>query len=184
MQISEATKEKFNKIGNSADNVKILNNYLNVDECNYIIKLIKLTQTSNNRLLQSEEFSGKNTLSLVYYDSLSLPEKYVPGINSIVEKEYNVKLKARHSRFAEWKHNDSKSIPIDDMGSKDSNHIAGWVYLNDNYEGGDLSFINQDLSFKPKTGDLIIFPGNIHYWYNVGPANGSRYIMPIWFDFV
>lgn len=178
MQISEATKEKFNKIGNGANNIKIFNNYLNVNECNNIIKLIKLTQTSNIRPLQSE------ALSLIYYDSLSLPEKYVPKINSIVEKEYGVKLKARHSRFAEWKHNNSKSIPINDMGSKDSNHIAGWVYLNDNYEGGDLSFINQDLSFKPKTGDLIIFPGNIHYWYHVGPANGSRYIMPIWFDFV
>lgn len=178
MQISEATKEKFNKIGNGANNIKIFNNYLNVNECNNMIKLIKLTQTSNIRPLQSE------ALSLIYYDSLSLPEKYVPEINSIVEKEYGVKLKARHSRFAEWKHNNSKSIPIDDMGSKDSNHIAGWVYLNDDYEGGELSFINKDIFFKPKAGDLVLFPGNMNYWYNVGPANGSRYIMPIWFDFV
>ena len=70
------------------------------------------------------------------------------------------------------------------MGSKDSNHMAGWVYLNDDYDGGDISFINQDISFKPKAGDLVMFPGNIHYWYSVKPANGSRYIMPIWFDFV
>ena len=177
MEISKLTEERFNKIGSAANNVKIFNNYLNINECNNIIKLIKLTQTSNIRPLQSE------ALSLIYYDSLSLPEKYVPKINSIVEKEYNVKLKARHSRFAEWKHNNSKSIPIDDMGSKDSNHIAGWVYLNDDYDGGDISFINHDISFKPKTGDLVLFPGNMHYWYNVGPANGSRYIMPIWFDF-
>ena len=51
-------------------------------------------------------------------------------------------------------------------------------------DGGDIEFINQNISFKPKTGDLVLFPGNMHYWYNVGPANGSRYIMPIWFDFV
>lgn len=177
MEISKLTEERFNKIGSAADNVKIFDNYLNINECNNIIKLIKLTQTSNIRPLQSE------ALSLIYYDSLSLPENYVPEINSIVEKEYDVKLKARHSRFAEWRHNNSQIIPIDDMGSKDSNHIAGWVYLNDDYEGGDISFINQNLSFKPKTGDLVLFPGNMHYWYNVGPANGSRYIMPIWFDF-
>ena len=178
MEISKLTEEKFNAIGSSPNNVKVFSNYLNVDECNNIIKLIKLTETSNIRPLQSE------TLSLIYYDSLSLPEKYVPEINSIVEKEYDVKLKARHSRFAEWRHNNSQIIPIDDMGSKDSNHMAGWVYLNDDYEGGGLSFINQDISFKPKVGDLVMFPGNIHYWYNVLPANGSRYIMPIWFDFV
>jgi hypothetical protein len=57
-------------------------------------------------------------------------------------------------------------------------------YLNDNYDGGDLSFINQGVSFKPKTGDLVIFPGNIHYIYDIAPANGSRYIMPVWFDFI
>ena len=70
------------------------------------------------------------------------------------------------------------------MGHKDSNHLAGWVYLNDDYEGGELSFINQNMTIKPKAGDLVLYPGNPHYWYDVAPANGSRYIMPIWFDFV
>jgi len=178
MEISEKTKEKFNIIGSNLNNIKVFNNYLSVNECNSIIKLIKFTKTSNVRPLQSE------ALSLIYYDSLALPEKYVPGVHSMLEKEYGVKVKPRHSRFAEWRHNNSNTVPIDDMGSKDSNHMAGWIYLNDNYEGGELSFINQNMSFKPKTGDLVMFPGNMHYWYNVNPANGSRYIMPIWFDFI
>lgn len=172
------THEKFSAIGSHSNNVKVFNNYLSKEECENIIKMIKQTETSNVRPLQSE------ALSLIYYDSLALPEKYIPGVHSMLQKEYNVKVKPRHSRFAEWRHNNSQIIPIDDMGSKDSNHMAGWVYLNDDYEGGDLSFINQDIEFKPKMGDLVMFPGNIHYWYNVGPANGSRYIMPIWFDFV
>lgn len=184
MKISETTKNNFNKIGSSSDNIKIFNNHLSINECNNIIKLIKITQTSNKRLLQSDESSGQDALSLLYYDSISLSEKYVPEIHLIIEKEYDVKLKPRHSRFAEWKHNNSKLISIDDMGSKDSNHMAGWVYLNDDYDGGNLSFINQNISFKPKVGDLVMFPGNIHYLYHVGPTNGSRYIMPIWFDFI
>lgn len=181
--LSELTKENFNKIGTNPDNIKIFNNYINEEECKNIIGLIKNTETSNNRPLQPDN-TGKPTLSLLYYDSLDYSEKYIPGIKSIVEKEYGVSLKPRNSRFAEWVHNNSPIIPIDDLGHKDSNHLAGWVYLNDDYEGGELSFINQGVSFKPKTGDLILFPGNIHYWYHVSPANGSRYIMPIWFDFV
>ena len=172
------TAKNFTAIGSGRNNVKVFNNYLNKEECESIIKMIKQTETSNVRPLQSE------ALSLVYYDSLALPEKYIPGVHTLLQKEYGVEVKPRHSRFAEWRHNRSQTIPIDDMGSKDSNHMAGWVYLNDDYEGGELSFINQDISFKPKTGDLVMFPGNIHYWYNVLPANGSRYIMPIWFDFV
>jgi hypothetical protein len=172
------TSDKFNAIGSGPENIKVFNNYFTKEQCESMIRSIRETETSNIRPLQSE------ALSLIYYDSLALPEKYVPGIHSMLQKEYNVVVKPRHSRFAEWRHNNSQVIPIDDMGSKDSNHMAGWVYLNDDYAGGELHFINQGISFKPKAGDLVLFPGNFHYWYHVSPANGSRYIMPVWFDFI
>jgi hypothetical protein len=181
--ISEPTKENFDRIGNNPSNIKIFENYLNKEECDNIIEMINNTETSNNRPLQPDN-TGKATLSLLYYDSLDYSEKYIPKIQSLVEKEYAVKLKPRNSRFAQWVHNNSPAVPIDDLGHKDSNHLAGWVYLNDDYDGGDLSFIHQGVSFKPKAGDLVLFPGNIHYWYHVAPTNGSRYIMPIWFDFI
>jgi hypothetical protein len=180
--ISELTHKNFTDIGSKQENIKTFSNYLSKDECKNIIKLINNTETSNNRLLQSDAY-GNPLLSLLYYDSLTYPEKYIPEIKELIEKEYKVNLKPRNSRFAQWLHNNSEMISIDDMGSKDSNHMAGWVYLNDDYEGGELSFISQDLTFKPKAGDLVLFPGNIHYWYNLEPTNGSRYIMPFWFDF-
>jgi hypothetical protein len=180
--ISELTRKNFTNIGSNPNNIKIFSNYLSKDECKNIIKLINNTETSNNRPLQPDN-NGNPTLSLLYYDSLNYSEKYIPQIQDMVEKEYNVKLKPRNSRFAQWVHDSSQLIPIDDLGHKDSNHLAGWVYLNDDYTGGELSFVHQGVSFKPKVGDLVLFPGNIHYWYHVAPANGSRYIMPLWFDF-
>lgn len=180
---SDLTVQNFNNIGSDPSNIKIYKEYLSKDECKNIIELINSTETSNNRLLQNDD-AGWPALSLLYYDSLTYSEKHIPGIKSILEKEFGVKLKPRNSRFAQWVHKNSKPIAIDDLGRKDSNHLAGWVYLNDDYAGGEVSFINQGVSFKPKAGDLILFPGNNHYWYNVAPANGSRYIMPIWFDFV
>jgi hypothetical protein len=183
VELSELTKKNFAIIGSSPNNIKVVKNYLSEEECKNIIGLINSTETSNNRPLQPDN-SGKPTLSLLYYDSLDYSEKYIPEIQELVEKQYNVKLKPRNSRFAQWVHNNSPMVPIDDLGHKDSNHLAGWVYLNDDYDGGELSFINQGVSFKPKAGDLILFPGNINYLYHVSPTNGSRYIMPIWFDFV
>jgi alkanesulfonate monooxygenase SsuD/methylene tetrahydromethanopterin reductase-like flavin-dependent oxidoreductase (luciferase family) len=181
--VSELTIENFTKIGSHPENIKTFNNYLSKEECDRLIELINKTETSNNRLLQSGAY-GDPILSLLYYDSLDISETYIPQIKSLVEQEYGVNLKPRNSRFAQWQHINSNRIPIDDLGHKDSNHLAGWVYLNDDYEGGELSFINQNISFKPKAGDLVMFPGNIHYWYNVEETNGSRYIMPIWFDFI
>jgi len=181
--ISELTNKNFTNIGSSPDNIKIFNNYLSKEECKNIIELMNNTEISNNRSIQTDN-SGKPTLSLLYYDSLDYSKKYIPEIQSLIEKEYNVKIKPRNSRFAQWVHNNSQLIPIDDLGHKDGNHLAGWVYLNDDYAGGELSFVHQGVSFKPKVGDLILFPGNIHYWYHVASSNGSRYIMPLWFDFV
>lgn len=180
--LSDLTKQNFNSIGSGKENVKIFHNYLSKDECTNIMQLINSTETSNNRLLQSDA-SGNPSLSLLYYDSLTYSEKYIPQIQAILEKEYNVKLKPRNSRFAQWVHNNSMPIAIDDLGHKDSNHLAGWVYLNNDYEGGEVSFVHQSMTIKPNAGDLVLFPGNIHYWYNVEAANGSRYIMPLWFDF-
>ena len=180
---SDLTVQNFNNIGSNPTNVKVFNNYLSKEECDHIIELINSTETSNNRRLQNDD-AGWPAISLLYYDSLTYSEKYIPQVQALLEKEYGVKLKARNSRFAQWVHNNSKSIPINDMGRKDSNHLAGWVYLNDNYDGGELSFIHQDLSFKPKAGDLVLYPGNMNYWHDVAPTHGSRYIMPLWFDFV
>ncbi len=36
-------------------------------------------------------------------------------------------------------------------------------YLNDNYEGGELSFRLQGLKIKPKAGDMYVFPSNFMY---------------------
>lgn len=180
---SDLTVQNFNNIGSNPSNIKTYKDYLSEDECKKIIGLINSTETSNNRLLQNDD-AGWPALSLLYYDSLTYSEIHIPSIQAILEKEFGVKLKPRNSRFAQWVHKDSKPIAIDDLGHKDSNHLAGWVYLNDDYDGGEISFINQGVSFKPKAGDLVLFPGNRHYWYHVASANGSRYIMPIWFDFV
>jgi hypothetical protein len=36
-------------------------------------------------------------------------------------------------------------------------------YLNDDYEGGELSFRLQGLKIKPKAGDMYVFPSNFMY---------------------
>jgi 2OG-Fe(II) oxygenase superfamily len=39
------------------------------------------------------------------------------------------------------------------------------VYLNDDYEGGELYFVNPDidLKIKPKAGSIVMFPANLPY---------------------
>lgn len=37
------------------------------------------------------------------------------------------------------------------------------IYLNDNYEGGELHFKNHDVTVKPKAGDIMMYPSGHPY---------------------
>jgi hypothetical protein len=41
--------------------------------------------------------------------------------------------------------------------------VSAVVYLNDDYEGGELNFIRQELTIKPEAGDIILCPSNFVY---------------------
>jgi Rps23 Pro-64 3,4-dihydroxylase Tpa1-like proline 4-hydroxylase len=50
------------------------------------------------------------------------------------------------------------------------------MYLNDDYSGGDLEYIWFDKIYKPKAGDLLIFPSNYIYSHRVNEVtSGTRY---------
>ncbi len=66
--------------------------------------------------------------------------------------------------------------------------ITCTMYLNDNYEGGGISFLEEDtgdvITYKPNAGDVIVFPsgdpitGASHYYHGVDKVqNGSKYLV-------
>ena len=65
-----------------------------------------------------------------------------------------------------------------------SGHLANILYLNDDYEGGELFFPDFKFEIKPKSGMLISFPGNTHYLHGVKKTNGNtRYSCSLWTKF-
>lgn len=53
------------------------------------------------------------------------------------------------------------------------------LYLNDNYEGGDLYFKNQNISIKPSAGSLIAFPSIEPYYHQSNiVTKGIKYMTP------
>lgn len=62
------------------------------------------------------------------------------------------------------------------------------MYLNDNYDGGGLSFLQEEtgdvVNYKPKAGDVVVFPsgdpitGASHYFHGVDKiSNGDKYLI-------
>jgi predicted 2-oxoglutarate/Fe(II)-dependent dioxygenase YbiX len=48
------------------------------------------------------------------------------------------------------------------------------VYLNDDYDGGELYFKNFDIKIKPKAGSIVIFPSVKPYIHESLPVLTNR----------
>ena len=60
--------------------------------------------------------------------------------------------------------------------------VSGLLYLNDDYEGGEIEFVNFDLKIKPSAGTVILFPPNYPYRHIAHPIiNGTKYAIVTWF---
>jgi hypothetical protein len=71
-----------------------------------------------------------------------------------------------------------------DHGPAYNTTVSIVVYLNDDYEGGELFFPRLDnLVYKPKMGDIAIFPSNYIYEHASLPMkNGTKYCVVIMSD--
>jgi predicted 2-oxoglutarate/Fe(II)-dependent dioxygenase YbiX len=57
--------------------------------------------------------------------------------------------------------------------------LATIMYLNDDYDGGELYFPNQNIKFKPKRGAVYFFPGDKNYIHGITEIiSGIRYTCP------
>jgi len=55
------------------------------------------------------------------------------------------------------------------------------LYLNEDFEGGGLTFINFNYHFRPKVGDLLVFPSDNRYEHQAEKVeSGLRYCIASW----
>jgi predicted 2-oxoglutarate/Fe(II)-dependent dioxygenase YbiX len=62
--------------------------------------------------------------------------------------------------------------------------VSAVVYLNDDYEGGEIQFTRQGLTVKPEAGDIILFPSNFVYEHaSLEVFSGTKYSVVIMTDY-
>lgn len=61
------------------------------------------------------------------------------------------------------------------------NDIATLIYLNNDYDGGEIYFPELGIEIKPEAGDLVCFPDTPDFVHGVKPIeSGIRYTSPRW----
>jgi hypothetical protein len=71
--------------------------------------------------------------------------------------------------------------PSDQIATR--NTISCIVYLNEDFSGGEHYFNYLDIEYKPKTGDIMMFPSNYIAAHEVKPVtSGNRYTYLGWYS--
>jgi hypothetical protein len=71
-----------------------------------------------------------------------------------------------------------------DHGFSYSCVVSSVMYLNDDYEGGELWFPYLDIKYKPEYGDIILFPSTYIYAHASLPViSGTKYSAVTMFDY-
>lgn len=68
-----------------------------------------------------------------------------------------------------------------DGTTADGRSVSAIVYLNNEYEGGEVEFINFGVKIKPEPGMLLLFPSNYPYTHIAHPVtSGTKYAIVTW----
>lgn len=176
--------EVFKRLGIKENNLKVFSNFIPPEECKVIIESIKNLTPSSEKPVQFSPDGDPLTFRRDWDISPHI-DKYNKIVRGVIEAEYPVRIKNRSAKIAEWTKNNIYDLHIDDLGINDFNNMSVTIYLNDDFEGGEYYFPTQNKTFKPRMGDLIIFPGNMHYNHIISKVtSGSRYTIPLWYTFI
>jgi predicted 2-oxoglutarate/Fe(II)-dependent dioxygenase YbiX len=81
-------------------------------------------------------------------------------------------------------HSDNSDFDGNPTDGFDNLKYVGILYLNNDYEGGELYFPEHDISIRPNSGSMYIFSGGVENIHGVTEiTNGTRYSIVSFWDF-
>jgi len=186
MIVYDKTKIRLVKNFVAPDEIKILNDYLDSMELKNFKDVFYLDA-------EGDEYNGQREISDkdVEIRMKELDSKIRSFLENVYAKENGFSIInytwTRPLELIRWKENSSLAKHSD--GSSDPAEfplmkIGTLIYLNDQYEGGELVFNDYDIIIKPEPGDMIIFPN--HYMHEVlkvlpKGSNTRRHTMPTFY---
>jgi len=126
------------------------------------------------------EYIEKNSTQV-----FQMMQQYVDNVQHEIEYKFGRKLEKTKPGIRKWYPGEYQDLHADGEtagGWPGYNYIVDYgsiIYLNDNYEGGELFFPKYDIFIKPKPGTLIFFPSTNMYAHGVTEVvSGVRYTSP------
>lgn len=103
-------------------------------------------------------------------------------IHQVINQDITPTVWADTINYALWRVGDNQLPHADGEHVDGSPHPYPWrqvgcvLYLNTDYEGGEIYFPDHDIKLKPEAGTLVWFPGTAEYLHGVQPVTQGRRI--------
>jgi len=149
-------------------------NAIIVDKTFRNCQIIKVNYSEENNSTPKEKF--------LYEMSKKFLEIFTPA-ETDYRNEFNPDIE-KHANYQILKYptGGHLSMHIDD-GPGTPHRVSMLIYLNDNYEGGEIEFPRFNVKYKPKENDMILFPSTYTYNHAVSTiTSGERYCIISWLN--
>jgi hypothetical protein len=121
-----------------------------------------------------------------YPDIYNLLEDAAQRLQKIVSDFFNVKIKTYVNPISKWPIGGIQTPHADkeweDGSAAGQNYydIGSVIYLNNDFEGGEVYFPQHGVELKPKPGSAVAFPGDMFFLHGVNEVKEKeRYTIPI-----
>lgn len=186
----EGTIIESGYFGNSSSNIVHIKNFVDpitisktYDFCKQIKSFTKIDEddTWNNRVLQGEDFLASNPK---LYKRINFI--YLNRLKRKIEDKFKFLINEPQASIAIWRPGDYQP-PHADKEQPDGSpnpfpfyDLSSLIYINNDYEGGEIFFPQHDIELKPSPGDAVFFPGDRNYLHGVNKIeSGMRFTIPV-----
>jgi predicted 2-oxoglutarate/Fe(II)-dependent dioxygenase YbiX len=97
-------------------------------------------------------------------------------------RKYNINENFYHENYSVLRYRGGQEYHSHYDGHANTNRcISAICYLNNDYDGGEIEFVNFGIKIKPEKGMLILFPSNYAYSHIAHPVtDGAKYALVTW----
>lgn len=139
----------------------------------------KIINKGNLKVSTGSDLIDKKTLYIANSILMAFEmctERYLTARN-LDKDRYNLNLD--QVTIKAWNQGQSMGPHFDGQDGNKDLAFSLVTYINDDYEGGEISFPNHNVTVKPKAGSLIMFPSQQPFIHEVKPIiSGTRYMSP------
>jgi hypothetical protein len=187
--------------------IEVYNNVFTPEYCNKVIECFDIADQHGFTVdRQSHEEAKKldkqdKTIFLPEHSlhmqgtSKEIMIQFIEGLWGVVYKQYAEKYSILHTcaNHKSYCMKIQKTEPgegyhiwhAESTDRESSSRLLTWTcYLNDDFEAGETEFLYQQYRYKPKQGDVVIFPAAFTHTHRGNPPiGGTKYIITGWIEF-